>query len=325
MSSFLQSKPWADFRESLGWQAHWIDEILVLERSLLLGKSFLYAPEVELRVRKLEVRELVQSIKTIKTHRQPIFFRLELLNQYPHSYPEVSRYSHSGSGFLKTLREQRFVKAFEEVQPEWRQIIDLAKPEQKILSQMKPKGRYNIGLSKRHGVDLEQTDDLGAFYRLYQTTLKRARLSGRPLEYFNRLRQFFPTETRVFIASYRKKPLAAAFVMFWDNIATYLYGGSSDEHREVMAPFLLHWEIIKEAKRRGCKEYDLGAVAPQATTDDQQSTINRQLKLIIKYSGLSRFKQQFGGRIVHITGSYDLIFQPWWYRLYRSVETLRRK
>ena len=46
MKSLLQTKKWADFRVSQGWEAHNIDGISILERKLPMGKSFLYAPEV---------------------------------------------------------------------------------------------------------------------------------------------------------------------------------------------------------------------------------------------------------------------------------------
>jgi lipid II:glycine glycyltransferase (peptidoglycan interpeptide bridge formation enzyme) len=204
--------------------------------------------------------------------------------------------------------------------------------EQELLNQMKPKGRYNITVARRHGVTIEQTDSIDDFYHLYLDTNRRQRITGRPKQYFRQLMKHLPKQAVVFIARYKLQPLACAVVIFWQDTVTYLYGGSAAEHRQVMAPYLLHWEIMLEAKKRGCKRYDLGAVAPVLNTESRIQSIysrfqildSRSRSLTKKYAGLTRFKQQFGGQTIHIIGSYDLIFKPWWYRLYRLTERARR-
>lgn len=315
MSTFLQSPQWAKFRASLGWKTHWIGTVLVLERLLTLGKSFLYAPEVELEVRKLEVRSLVEHIKNLDPAHKPIFFRLELLNEY---LPKNNK-------IINELEKMGFVKAFEEVQPEWRQIVDLTLANDQLLAQMKPKGRYNISIAKRHEVKVKVSDDLRVLYSLYHLTSGRAQVSARTIDYFRQLRSFFPAESQIFVASYQGQPLAAALVIFWEDTAIYLYGGSTNQHRETMASYRLHWEIMREAKRRRCLRYDMGAVASQPASSNQPPATSREQKLVTKYAGLTRFKQQFGGKTVHIIGSYDLIFKPTWYRLYRLFEQRRRR
>jgi len=105
--------------------------------------------------------------------------------------------------------------------------------------------------------------------------------------------------------------LAAAVIVFYGERASYLYGASSHEEREAMAPHLLHWEIIREAKRRGCTEYDLGEIPPSGESD-------HPLK------GLGDFKMKFGARRVHFMGSWDYILDSLWYTLFRVGEKLRR-
>ena len=44
-----------------------------------------------------------------------------------------------------------------------------------------------------------------------------------------------------------------------------------------------------------------------------------------KYTGITRFKEQFGGEKVQIVGSYDYVYKPTYYRLFKMAEKCRRK
>jgi lipid II:glycine glycyltransferase (peptidoglycan interpeptide bridge formation enzyme) len=67
----------------------------------------------------------------------------------------------------------------------------------------------------------------------------------------------------VFFAEYQGLRLAAAVVEYFGRRATYFFGGSLDSHRHVMAPYLLHFEIMRRAKAMGREWYDLWGVAPE--------------------------------------------------------------
>jgi lipid II:glycine glycyltransferase (peptidoglycan interpeptide bridge formation enzyme) len=250
----------------------------------------------------------IDELKEVAKAEQSIFVRLELVDEF-------SENAH------KLLQSLGFTKAFEELQPKWRQVIDLTPTRGEILAQMKQKGRYNIKLAERKGVKVERyplnkidKKELGYFYRLYQETIKREGITGRNLQYFVELAQSFK-ETDYFdlyIASYHGEPLAGALISFYDKTSLYLYGGSSRQHSEVMAPYLMHWEIMCDAKERGMESYDmLGRSKPEEQNH--------------KWAGVTRFKEQFGGRAVEILGSYDYINKPFLYNLFKTAERMRRK
>src|SRR5690606_39104841 len=92
-------------------------------------------------------------------------------------------------------------------------------------------------------------------------TARRGRFHLHPQDYYLQMWKVLgPDHLRVFVAEYQDKLLAAALVSYFHHTATYLHGGSSDKDKNLMAPYLLHWEIMKEAKRRGFYNYDLGGV-----------------------------------------------------------------
>jgi len=78
-----------------------------------------------------------------------------------------------------------------------------------------------------------------------------------------------------------------------------------------MAPYKLHWEIMQEAKKRGCKCYDMFGIAPN---DDEKHP----------WAGISKFKKQFGGQEFTSLGSWDMVFSSVKYRLFKIAEKFRR-
>lgn len=303
MKSILQTAEWASLKELQGWQSFNIEGVHVLKKQLPLGLSFLYAPEVEWKsIRNFE--NFLENIKKIAEKSQSLFFRLEILDE---KCEEI----------VKKLDEKKFIKSFEELQPEWRQVIDISKSEEEILNQMKPKGRYNIRVAEKHGVKSEARNpksEIDTFYKLYCETAKYQKISIRNKKYFaGMIEALAPKEEiAIVIAEYRGQPLAALLVTFYDGVASYLYGGTSRLHKEVMAPYAAHWAAIKLAQEKGCESYDLLAVVPEGAENH-------------KYSNLTFFKEQFGGRKINIVGSYDLVYKPVGYKIFKVAERLRRR
>jgi len=319
VKSILQTKEWANFKATQGFEILNIGELFVHKRNLPYGQNFLYLPEVS---SDYLTAQNMDEIKKLANEQKSVFARVELVNSY-------------SANADKIVQSFGFAKSFEQVQPKWRHIIDISKSEDEILSQMKSKGRYNIRVAERHKVQIEKLkiknhlpadamhqalqagNDNGKikdFYDLIQQTTKREKITGRSLNYFAKMVDSFADTDylEIYIASYQGKPLAGALVSFYTGVASYLYGGSSSENREVMAPYAMHWQIIKDANARSMKSYDmLGRAKP----GDEKS----------KWAGVTRFKEQFGGEAVEILGSYDFIAKPLYYKIFKLAESMRRK
>lgn len=90
-------------------------------------------------------------------------------------------------------------------------------------------------------------------------------------------------------------------------MAIYLHGASGDEHRELMAPYALQWQAIKLAYDLGIQRYDLFGISSQ------------------KWPGVTRFKQGFGGDIVHYPGTFDWPLSRGRYNIYNILRQWRRR
>lgn len=300
LRSIFQTDAWAAFKEQFGWRAYNYEGLIGLERVLGFNKRLLYFPELPLDERSLA---LIGQLRHEKPTATRIFTRFEFLELWTHDK-------------AKTLLEAGLIRSFEDVQPDYRQWIVLDKTEEELLKAMKPKGRYNLRVAERKNLTVEwgTTPELvEQFYALYQQTAKRTGFQGRNQAYFQAMVQQLATHSlgQVLVVRHQDEVVSAAIVSFFGGVASYLYGGSGGD-RSLMAPYLMHWEAIKRAKKEGCVVYDLLAIAPPEAAEHV-------------HAGLTRFKTQFGGESVRLLGSWDLVHNRFWYTLYRFVETKRRR
>jgi len=190
-------------------------------------------------------------------------------------------------------------------------ILDLTLSDAELRAQMHPKGRYNLGLAERHGVQVTRStrmQDLPVFYALFRETSERRSFFAEPYGFFLNLgAALFPCRmAELFLASWQGEPLAALLMVTFGRRATYLYGGSSAQHRNLMPTYALHWAALQAARERGCQEYDLYGYDPFGQPDHL-------------YAGFSRFKRQFGGVRRDSIGGWDFLFYD------RLAETLANR
>ncbi|MHB9153459.1 MAG: lipid II:glycine glycyltransferase FemX [Spirochaetales bacterium] len=109
-------------------------------------------------------------------------------------------------------------------------IIDLKRDEDSMLAKMRPKTRYNIGLSSRKGVKVREGSpaDLGLWQKLYESTALRNGIVAHGPRFFAALAQEREADAgvRFLVAEKGEKPLAAMFLSTSADRASYLYGAS---------------------------------------------------------------------------------------------------
>lgn len=212
------------------------------------------------------------------------------------------------------MREFRPVPEFMDSYTEPRNTlcIDLRPSEDEILARMKPKGRYNIRVARKHGVSIvEDNLSLGVddFLAIYGAMTDRQGLAAKPDEYFRDLISILSNRGAgsLFFAERNGERIAAAVVVYCGARATYFFGGSMHQHRHVMAPYLLHFEIMRRARAVGCVWYDLWGVAPPDATGHP-------------WQDISTFKRKFGGCEVALVPTLDYVFDGAAYERYLADE-----
>ena len=162
---------------------------------------------------------------------------------------------------------------------------------------MKPKTRYNIKLAERHDVTITEQPDFEAFWRLLEETGQRNHFRLHSKRHYELIMETI-AGVKLFFAACRGVTLAAHMIVPFGNTTSYLHGGTREEMRDVMAPYLLHWREIQSAKQAGFSWYDFwGINAPE-----------RRGRLTLyqpDWEGYTRFKRGFGGVIREYPGACD--------------------
>jgi peptidoglycan pentaglycine glycine transferase (the first glycine) len=185
----------------------------------------------------------------------------------------------ASAGFEPPWRDDRFRE------PRHTFCVDLRPPEDERLQAMTPKGRYNVRLARRHGVVVVEDSSvrgLDDFLAIRNDTARRRDLTLRSRRYFADMQREFGPRAHLFFAELAGRRLACALVLRFADRATYFYGGSVDEKREVMAPYLLHHQIMNRMAAAGCTCYDFWGTAPPGQPAHA-------------WAAISTFKRKFGG------------------------------
>ncbi|OHA52588.1 MAG: hypothetical protein A2991_00685 [Candidatus Terrybacteria bacterium RIFCSPLOWO2_01_FULL_58_14] len=340
-ASFLQSFEWGEFQERYGRHVSRIAagglSGQVIEHALPLGLRYFYVPRGPIGEWNKEAFERWhEAAKRFARKRGAAFLRIDPPLQIPDLPRTEQKVLVRGSQFqIPGLRDTG-----RSLQPRRNLVLDLPSSPDALLSAMHEKTRYNIRLAERHGVEsrisnLEsRKNDTTTFIDLLSETAERQGIRLHPERYYETMLDTIPDlpipnpqpapyppplrggsgspipisrlTKRLYLASYQGNPLATALVLYFGKRATYLHGGTSSEHKNTMAPYALHWRIIRDAREAGCAEYDFGGV------DEKQ------------WEGITRFKRGFGGRVEEYANAHDFIFDPIRYGLYRFGKIILR-
>ncbi|MEK7518993.1 MAG: peptidoglycan bridge formation glycyltransferase FemA/FemB family protein [Patescibacteria group bacterium] len=324
-SSFQQSWAWGQFKDRVGTD---IIRLVVVDGTEIVGAvQALYepwrfgqstltvfsGPVVDARLSVAEYQAahglLLHALVKEAKVRGAIFFHLEsALEQRNVSLLQK---------FQVELKLRR-VKAF---QPLDTQMLDLHQDEAALLAAMHEKTRYNIRLAEKRGVQVQVATGSGVaaaleqFILLNKQTAMRDKFTSHASTYYRRLHEHLGDDVlRVYVAMFEQQPIAANIVMHFGDTATYVHGASSNSHRNVMAPHLLQWRQILDAKLAWKNWYDFyGIQTPQRA---------RASKHGVTWAGITRFKLGFGGQTISYLDAYELPIRKGWYRLVKVLQRI---
>lgn len=206
--------------------------------------------------------------------------------------------------------------------------VDLKPDNETLLSQMKRKGRYNITVAQKENVEIEcfyglDSDGdiskaLDEFYSILKETGKRDKFGIHPKEYYLKMLNALKENCLLYIARSGGRAIAGIIVIYGKDEAVYYYGASSNAYRNLMAPYLLQWHAMKDAKAEGKSFYDfMGTAKPMADSHQGMPAKDIEFDRSDPLYGVSEFKQKFGGKLYRFGNPVDIVVSPFFYEIFK--------
>ncbi len=283
--SIWQTKTWQQMLKKSGQVSDFFEIPLIsssikgeLEGSLYVEKRSIGLKQYWLFILGIEKekinKEILEKLKQLTKKQNCIFCQIETID-----YKNVASFSWKGKEF-KIGVYKKFITPYTV-------IIDLTKSEDEILTNMKPKGRYNIKLARKKWVEaqiVEKTpENIRAYYDLMLETTSRDGFTGNNFEYY---KTFLNTlENSKLILAKKDWVVIAWWIFVFDkDVSIYYYWASTSkkEYRNLMAPYLVQWEAITYAKSIWSKIYDFLWVASPGDKDSSLAWVTDFKKKLTK-------------------------------------------
>jgi lipid II:glycine glycyltransferase (peptidoglycan interpeptide bridge formation enzyme) len=312
----LQSWEWGNFRAQTGLQVErvgFFDQgklVKALEVTFhpipMMGKTAGYFPKGF-----MPDEEQLAVLKQIGQQHNALFIKLE---------PNVSQPVGNPSGhqeITKFLLDHNCVPG-RPLFTKYTFQLDLTPSTEDLFANLSSKTRYNVNVAYKKGVQIVENstaEGMEEYIKILEETTTRQGFYAHSPEYFRTMWNTLGSSgmLRIFNAVYDNQVLVSWIMFIFNGVLYYPYGASRSIHREVMASNLMMWEMINFGKANGCSVFDMwGSLGPEPDPKDP-------------WFGFHRFKKGYGGTLVEFLGTYDLVLDYPFYKLFRVADGLRWK
>ncbi len=183
--------------------------------------------------------------------------------------------------------------------------VDLAPSEEEIFEKFSKDARYSVRRAERNRVSTQLFSSLAPsdqrleeFYKLLSETGRRKRFWVAPFVDLKAKTEAFKDKSALIFAYHNTEVVAGALILFHDQVAYYHHAASNLEGRKLLAPYLVVWETIKLAKKRGCHTLDLEGI------------YDPRYKIYKRFRKIGIFKKKFGGKEIEYPGSFIKYYNP---------------
>ena len=195
--------------------------------------------------------------------------------------------------------------------------LDVSLPEEDLLKNMRKTTRYLIRQAEKNPeIKIEKSEDikdLAVYQELNRQVALRQKFVPFSDNYIKDEFEIFGKDGQslLFFGKYKEEIVAGALIIFWQGTGYYHQAASLPKYAKLSIPYLLQWEAIKEAKKRGCSLYDFwGYVDPKINPHHP-------------WAGPTLFKMGYGGEAYEYVHTQDYILSPKYWLTY-IFEQLRK-
>ena len=311
--NFIKSSEKGNFAQSVLWsklKSEWKFEVIIVRgddgkirgtmgvlvrRVPIFKGTMLYSPRgpvCDIHDKEI-IMELAKGVKELAKKHNAYILKID---------PDVKS---DDTEFTEYCKEAGFIlpkqsKNFEGIQPRYVFRLYLeGRNDEELLASFHQKTRYNIRVAIKKGVTvkIEDKSKIPDFHRIMLETGLRDNFVIRSAEYFENMLDCMGEHARLYMAYLDGQPIAGTIAIQYGDKVWYLYGASSNAHRNYMPNYLLQYEMIKWAVEVGARVYDFRGVSGDLSEDNP-------------LYGLYRFKKGFNGEFTEFVGEMQMIFKP---------------
>jgi len=324
--TFLQSWNWGEFQILEGnkiWRfgvyssQELVGIALVIKITAKRG-TFLFIPhgpivKNQIQVSKFQIlNALLEELKKLANKENASFIRISPIWQRN----EINERIFQGLGFRNAPIHMHAETTWE---------LNIQAPEEEILAGMRKTTRYLIRQGQKNK-DIQITksrriEDLEKFNKVYLETAKRHNFVVFPMRYLKNEFSSFINDDQILIlfGKYKNEIVSVALFVFWQNMTFYHHSGSLSKYAKMPVSYLLQWEAIKEAKKRGCEFYNFWGI----NENEWRLKIGKWKFGKHPWTGLSLFKMGFGGYRKEFIKTQDFVLKSGYWFNY-LIETIRK-
>ena len=268
-------------------------------------------------------QELLRVKKELGKKGTNIMLQLWIINEMI-SFENVSHRSESFQDDMKHMRLNlqkfmckyyKFKVAFRENMPNSNIIIDLSKPDDKLLMEMNASARQRI--KKAFGKNIEfgmaPPDQYRSFYDKWLETSGSKWFNIIPYEQFETLLRYITQNNRgnLFVSTIGGEIVSGNVCLYDEQTIIYLYGFSDRKFWNIGSHHYLKYKMFSRARDNGFLYCDLMWGAPTGFPKHPLTSV-------------SEFKESLGWIKIEQYGSYDLVLNPVLYGLFKIYHKLRK-
>ena len=291
--TFLQSWNWGEFNKMMGnkiWRLgvynnRGLSSVALVVRVAARRGTFLLVPHGPIGKKEV-LSTLLDELKKIAKKEKASFIRIASLLKRN----EENKKLFQNLGFREAPMH---ASAYEATLK-----LGLTPSEDELLTNMRKTTRYLIRQALKNPdfeiVKSSKTEDVKLYDKLNQTVAKHQQFVPFSFKFVKNEFDVFTEDNQalLFFGKYQGEIIASALIIFWSNIGFYHHAALDPKYHKTPVSYLLQWEAIKEAKRRGCDSYDFwGYVDPKSKHP---------------WAGPTLFKMGFGGETHFYVKTQDL-------------------
>lgn len=187
-------------------------------------------------------------------------------------------------------------------------VLDLTKPLDDIRSWYSDSGKRYINKWKKAQLTFVVADEKlqESFYRIWYTMAYDKWFFVPSQDMYTQLMRWLTQNNQgALLVAMQGETIVSGSICVWiGSDLYYLYGATDRSFGDIGWHYWLTDRIIEWGQQQWYKNFDLLWVAPP----DAWSTH--------PLSGVTRFKQAFGGKTIMYLGNYDYVFSPWLYQAF---------